>query len=504
MNCILYLRVSSSEQVTNFSLDTQEELCRNCANRLGYTVTKTFREEGESAKTSNRPQLIALLEYCRIHKSEIHSVMVYRIDRMARETSDYLSIRKHLANYGIRLESATEPTGDSPTSKFLETIFAANAELDNAIRGERAKNGLYKRFKSGYPLGLPPLGYKLAIDGERKILVPNEPMYGLIKKAWDIMGTGTKSLGEMLGVMNELGIKITKSHVSKLFGNSGYCGIITSTKYPGEEIRGAFEPMISEELFYRVQEIIKNRRTNNCRVRLVHNPNFPLKGLVICYRCKKPLVSGNCRGHSKVYAMYWCQHCRGVKSITSEKLSEKLKELLKNLQPNPKEVDLVTLILRAKYNKRLEALESSKKTAEKDLLGFKLIYNNLVEAFVKKQVPEDIYNEQKQKLESQIMATNIVLNDSTCDKYDLEGLINFIKALLYDLPKAYEVSDYGQKRILISSIYPSGLLYEQGNLLNSPISPLWSAIRTIFQQGEFLSADEKTRTSTPCGTSSLG
>ena len=134
---ILYLRVSTEEQVDNFSLDTQEELCRKEAEKRGYQVTQVFREEGRSAKNiSGRPILISLLEYCRKHKREVQALFVYRLDRVSRITADYLAIRKKLGEQDVTIVSATEPTGDSPTEKLVETILAGFAQLDNDIRSQ--------------------------------------------------------------------------------------------------------------------------------------------------------------------------------------------------------------------------------------------------------------------------------------------------------------------------------------------------------------------------------
>ena len=63
---IVYIRVSTEEQVENYSLGTQEDICRKEAERRGMTVTQVFREEGRSAKTiTGRPILVEMLEYCR-------------------------------------------------------------------------------------------------------------------------------------------------------------------------------------------------------------------------------------------------------------------------------------------------------------------------------------------------------------------------------------------------------------------------------------------------------
>ena len=171
---VLYLRVSTEEQVDNFSLDTQEEICRKEADKRGYEITEVFREEGRSAKTiTGRPVLIQLLEFCRKQKHRVQAVLVYRLDRVSRITADYLAIRKKLTENGVTIVSATEPTGDSPTEKLVETILAGFAQLDNDIRSERSRNGLKARFLSGMIVtGQVPLGYLVQADMRSKILKP--------------------------------------------------------------------------------------------------------------------------------------------------------------------------------------------------------------------------------------------------------------------------------------------------------------------------------------------
>jgi len=92
---IAYIRVSSEEQVDNFSLETQEKLCRQEAERKGLTIIRVFREEGKSAKNIiGRPTLKEMMEFCRKNKKNIDALIVYRLDRISRQLQDYLSIRK--------------------------------------------------------------------------------------------------------------------------------------------------------------------------------------------------------------------------------------------------------------------------------------------------------------------------------------------------------------------------------------------------------------------------
>ena len=197
---LLYFRVSTEEQVDNFSLDTQEDICKKEAEKRGYQVVEMFREEGRSAKSiTGRTTLIQLLEYCRKHKNNVQAVFVYRLDRVSRITADYLAIRKKLAENGVMIISASEPTGDSPTEKLVETILTGFAQLDNDIRSERARNGLKARFLSGMIVsGQVPLGYATKAG----YTVKDKKSWDQMKKAWELMATGTKSLQEMADTMN--------------------------------------------------------------------------------------------------------------------------------------------------------------------------------------------------------------------------------------------------------------------------------------------------------------
>src|SRR5690606_21628700 len=152
--------VSTEEQVDNFSLDTQEDICRKEAVRKGLKVIKIFREEGKSAKTiDGRPELVEMLHFCKKNKKTIGALIIYRLDRLSRQTSDYLSIRKNLISCNIKLVSASEPTGTSPTDTLLETIMASFAQHDNDVRSERTSNGMRARYMSGLITRKPPLGY---------------------------------------------------------------------------------------------------------------------------------------------------------------------------------------------------------------------------------------------------------------------------------------------------------------------------------------------------------
>jgi site-specific DNA recombinase len=97
MNGIIYCRVSSKEQVEGTSLESQEMACREYAQRNQIDVVKVFVERGESAKFADRTQLLELLDFCRLPENVIRTLLVWKVDRLARNVGDHFNIKASLS-----------------------------------------------------------------------------------------------------------------------------------------------------------------------------------------------------------------------------------------------------------------------------------------------------------------------------------------------------------------------------------------------------------------------
>ena len=159
VGAVIYVRVSTKEQTENLSLPTQLRACEEYCRRQGYEILERFHEEGESAKTTDRSQLQALLKYCRTHKGKVHFVVVYNLTRFAREKYDHFALRAHLKSLGISLRSATEPIDDTSTGKLMEGVLAAFAQFDNDVRSDRTRAGMKAALELGRWTFPAPLGY---------------------------------------------------------------------------------------------------------------------------------------------------------------------------------------------------------------------------------------------------------------------------------------------------------------------------------------------------------
>ena len=116
---IIYTRVSSDEQVKGTSLQYQEDLCRKFCAERGITVLYVFREEGESAKTADRTELLKAIAFCSKRRGSINAFVVAKVDRFARSTEDHFFVRKRLLDYGVSLYSVTEPIGHLWSGRLL-------------------------------------------------------------------------------------------------------------------------------------------------------------------------------------------------------------------------------------------------------------------------------------------------------------------------------------------------------------------------------------------------
>lgn len=303
-NAVIYCRVSTKEQVEEGnSLVTQEKHCREYAEKNNYAIAQVFIEQGESAKTADRTELRKLLSYCAIKNNNIQAIIIYKIDRLSRNIDDYSQIRINLKRYGVEIKSTSEYFENSPAGRFMENILANVAQFDNDVRTERCVGGMKQAIQEGRYVWCAPMGYSnVKIDGKATIAANDKAP--LVAKAFEEVAQGIYSINEVrirmaaFGLAQKDGKPLAKSRFYHVLKNEVYTGWISSM---GERARGSFEPLISEELFQRVQHRIKSKKL--ARTYIIENPDFPLRRFVITPNGEK-LTGSWSQGNRKKYAYY--------------------------------------------------------------------------------------------------------------------------------------------------------------------------------------------------------
>jgi len=159
----IYARVSTQDQST----ESQLLDLRQYATSRGWSVFKEYTDNGVSGSTDNRPALNELMDDAK--KRRFGAVLVWRFDRMARNTKHLILALEEFRNLGIDFVSYQENIDtSSPLGSAIFTIISAVAQLERDIIAERVKAGLRRARANGRRLGRPQ-GTSLDIEAASRL-----------------------------------------------------------------------------------------------------------------------------------------------------------------------------------------------------------------------------------------------------------------------------------------------------------------------------------------------
>ena len=404
---ILYLRVSDLSQVnTDFtedglSLAAQRDDCLRKAELVepgGADVVEEFVERGESGRSANRTELKRMLQYLKDHP-DIAYVIVHKLDRLARVVEDAVVIRIAIKKAGATLVSATENIDDTPHGRLVTNIMTDVASFYSDNLAAEALKGMRQKAKLGGTPGLAPIGYLNVIkhfDGKevRTVDVDLERSPHVVW-AWERFAEGDMTIELMTEALDARGLRTkgTKKHPSKALSKSRVHKMLTSTYYlgvvtfSGVEYPGRHEPLISSELFYKVQDILQARRKWGERPqRRTHY----LKGSLACGLCKRQLSIGYSTGHGGVYPYFFClgrhrdKSCR-LPYLSFDAIEEMVEDFWEQVVIEPEQLDGI----RADVTKHLqqvtkhheaERVRQQRRLTKLDAEGKKLMQAYLADA----------------------------------------------------------------------------------------------------------------------------
>lgn len=377
MNGVIYCRVSSKEQVEGTSLESQEIACRNYAQRNQIDIVKVFVEKGESAKFADRTQLLELLEYCRHRENGVRVLLVWKIDRLARNVGDHFNIKANLLKQNVSVVSVTEPIDANPEGRLLETILAGFAQFDNDLRATRTVQGMRKKIQDGIFPWKPPLGYKTPTQaGSKKTEpdVPDQPLFGLLQGIWRDFATGSYSKMELVrlaanrGIRTRVGAPLTLQSLDNMLRDRFYVGVIKDP-WSDQEFSGGHLPLVSHELFSKVQQVLLRRTTPQIHTKV--RPEFPLRMFARCSECNHYVTGAFSRGRSKYYPYYHCHTrlCRDAMYRRTEVVHQEFVNFLDRITPKSTTVDslegAITRAIRDRVERRRHLEEHRKRESTK-------------------------------------------------------------------------------------------------------------------------------------------
>ncbi|HET8669416.1 MAG TPA: recombinase family protein, partial [Candidatus Saccharimonadales bacterium] len=310
--------------------------------------------------------------------------------------------------------------------------------------------------------------------------------------AWYLMATGTKSLREMAAILNDQGLHdqqkgrkempLRPQTLSNIFRNKFYAGKLISKKY-GMEVQGQHAPMVTEEMFYRVQAILDGRNRNAAPALARRNQDsedFPLRRIVKCARCQHSFTAAWSKGKKNRYGYYFCpKRCAAGSSIPVKQVEDTTADLLARISLRPETVKLINAFLRQAYYLRIGALRKKREQADVELQKLQELRQKLIEKNLNGVYSDEIFKEQNKLLEDKIKSIQTAKSDTIIEKYNLEAITDFIQQKFTDLNNTFAASLLKQKRVLMCSIFPQGLSWGYPGYSNTQISPFYRCLMEV-------------------------
>jgi site-specific DNA recombinase len=410
-HAVIYLRVSTSRQATRngeaegYSMPAQRDACTRKVADLGAEVVREFVDAGASARSADRDGLQALLAY--VGDGGVDYVVVHKLDRSARDRADDVTILAKIQTAGATLVSVTEQIDDTPAGMLMHNIFAGMAEFYSRNLANEAKKGIAQKAMRGGTHGVAPIGYVntlTRVEGrDIKGVAFDDEEAEHVRWAFETYAGGHWSISTLRDELEERGLRsrTTAKYVGTPLNNSQVHRMLSNPYYAGK-IRhreliydGAHEPLVDDETWYHVQEVLAGRRIAGDRS---WRHTRYLKGSLFCGRCGGRMGYGHSRGKGGVYSYFFClgRHTGGTDCdlpyVSVEKIEEEVERIWKTqVQFTTQMIHKVSELARASLDARQEQDQSLLASQRQRLLILERKKQKLIDAYLDEATPvEDL------------------------------------------------------------------------------------------------------------------
>lgn len=279
--------------------------CKKLAESRGWQIAKVYEDAGFTGRNTDRPALQELLSDVHKKRNTFDKLIVWKGNRLGRNTEDRLALNSLLARRGVAIVSVTEPEFEGSVKVLMVPIMAAIDEYQSHLIAEDTLRSMKLLASQGYSSGgNPPKGYRIKREaigikksGQprfRSTWEPDPEWRGKALQAFRMLADG-KSTSDIIA---ETGVFKNKSSACVYFNNPTFIGCRVYNVHRRQNgrvvkvslddkdvirIKGAHEAIIPVELFNRCQEILQKRRPQPQQLRATKH-DFILSGLLYCER----------------------------------------------------------------------------------------------------------------------------------------------------------------------------------------------------------------------------
>ena len=500
---VSYLRVSTRGQAERggghdegFSIPAQREANKRKAMSMGAMIGKEFVDRGASAKSADRPQLQAMLEYVKENAARIDYVIVHKVDRLARNRGDDVDIMRVLRECGVQLVSASESIDDTPAGMLLHGIMSSIAEFYSQNLANEVRKGMNEKVKNGGTAGKAPIGYinvrRIDEKGrEDRSVEIDEERAPLIKLAFEEYATGNWTLNTLTDYMNACGLNtratprlpskpMTRSSMESILINPYYKGIVV---YNGVEYNGTHPKLVEPELWDMVQAVLASH-ANGERTR--EHPHF-LKGSVYCGECGSRMIVTYAKNRAGVVYPYFV--CSGrhskrtpckLKSVLISEVEQKIEciydrysitsEVREALEAH------ISTAIKSEFSKVETEMEGLKR--EKEKLERK--QKKLMESYYNDAITVDFLKTEQTQINKQLAAIEHEICAHNVAFETVEKNLSAALELMENCGEFYRMAPDNIKKMINRAMVNRFLIYSDGHItaeLNEPYPSITEPFR---------------------------
>ena len=410
MKAVIYARYSSDNQREE-SIEGQLRECAAFAEKNGITILRNYIDRAYSAKTDNRPEFQNMIKDS--NKKLFDMVIVWKLDRFARNRYDSARYKSTLKKNGVRVVSATEIISDGAEGIILESVLEGYAEYFSADLAEKVVRGMKENaLKCKFNGGVLPIGY--VVDEERKFQI-NPLTAPFVKEAFQRYDEGA-TMKEIRDWMNENGVTGT---AGRLLNYNTVQLMLNNRRYMGEfRFRDVVVPdgipaIVPKDLFDRVQErMAKNKKTP---ARRKAEDEYLLTTKLFCGHCGAYLFGESGTGRSRTYRYYKCVNTKKRKTcqkkpVAKEWFEDAVINSTMDMLNDDKAVDAIVATVMDLQNRENPSLPLYEKQLQEANTGIENLLNAIQQGILttstKKRLEE--LEASKEDLETKIACEKLV------------------------------------------------------------------------------------------------
>lgn len=312
MNIVIYARYSSHSQ-TEQSIEGQLAACYEYAKANGHIAIAEYIDRAQSGTTDSRTEFQRMIADS--DKQTFDAVLVYQLDRFARNRYDSAINKAKLKKNGVRVISARENISEDASGILIEGVLESMAEYYSAELSQKIRRGMGINAEKFLSNGSNPgLGYY--VDEERCFHVDPKTA-PIVQQIFEMYASG-KTVADIVKHLNEkkiktpLGKEFNKNSLHRLLRNKRYIGYYI---YKDTETPGGMPRILEDELFERVQHILDRNKKAPARTR--GKEEYLLTTKLFCGYCREMMTGYG--GTSKTGTMYRYYSCNNAKKRKCKK-----------------------------------------------------------------------------------------------------------------------------------------------------------------------------------------